>query len=73
MHTSAPTNVEKLRGLPWSIASNAANTVFVQYTFFGSIFVLFLSALGLSKSQMGFLLSLLPFFGLIALFVAPAV
>ena len=76
MTTSAvdaePTTVEKLRGLPWSIASNAANTVFVQYTFFGSIFVLFLSALGLSKAQMGFLLSLLPFFGLIALFVAPA-
>jgi MFS family permease len=66
-----PTTVEKLRGLPWSIASNAANTVFVQYTFFGSIFVLFLSALGLSKSEMGFTLSLLPFFGLIALFVAP--
>jgi MFS family permease len=73
IHTGEPTTVEKLRGLPWSIASNAANTVFVQYTFFGSIFVLFLSALGLSKSQMGFLLSLLPFFGLIALFVAPAV
>ncbi len=69
---SEPTTVEKLRGLPWSIASNAANTVFVQYTFFGSIFVLFLSELGLSKAQMGFLLSLLPFFGLIALFVAPA-
>jgi MFS family permease len=66
-----PTTVEKLRGLPWSIASNAANTVFVQYTFFGSIFVLFLSELGLSKSQMGLLLSLLPFFGLVALFVAP--
>ncbi|MFN2200621.1 MAG: MFS transporter [Caldilineaceae bacterium] len=68
-----PTTVEKLHGLPWSIASNAFNTVFVQYTFFGSIFVLFLSALGLSKAQMGFLLSLMPFFGLIALFVAPAV
>jgi len=67
-----PTTVEKLQGLPWSIASNAANTVFVQYTFYGSIFVLFLSALGLSKSQMGVILSLLPFFGLISLFVAPA-
>ncbi len=33
---------------------------------------LFLSALGLSKSQMGFVLSLIPFFGLISLFVAPA-
>lgn len=66
-----PTTVEKLRGLPWSIASNVANTVFVQYTFFGSIFVLFLSALGLSRSAMGLLLSFLPFFGLTALFVAP--
>ena len=68
---SEPTTVEKLRGLRWSIMSNAANTVFVQYTFFGSIFVLFLSELGLNKSQMGFLLSLMPFFGLIAIFVAP--
>jgi HEAT repeat protein/MFS family permease len=68
---SEPTTVEKLRGLRWSIISNAANTVMVQYTFFGSIFILFLSELGLSKSQMGFLLSLLPFFGLVAIFVAP--
>ncbi len=68
---SEPTTVEKLRGLRWSMISNAANTVFVQYTFFGSIFVLFLSELGLSKSQMGFLLSLMPFFGLVAIFVAP--
>ncbi|HBY95183.1 MAG TPA: hypothetical protein DEP84_14700 [Chloroflexi bacterium] len=67
------TNVEKLRGFPWSIASNAANTIFVQFTFFGSVFVLFLSALGLSKSEVGFLLSLLPFTGVIALFIAPAV
>lgn len=66
-----PTTIEKLRGLRWSIISNAANTVFVQYTFFGSIFILFLSELGLSKSEMGFLLSLLPYFGLVAIFVAP--
>src|SRR5215207_7686995 len=68
---SEPTTVEKLRGLRWSIISNAANTVFVQYTFFGSLFILFLNELGLSKSQMGFLLSLMPFFGLVAIFVAP--
>jgi MFS family permease len=66
-----PTNVEKLRALPWDIAFSAANSVFVQFTFFGSVFVLFLSELGLSKSEMGSLLSLLPFSGLIALFVAP--
>ncbi|MEX1019700.1 MAG: MFS transporter [Litorilinea sp.] len=65
------TTVEKLSGLRWSISSNVANTVFVQYTFFGSIFVLFLSALGLSRSAMGLVLSFLPFFGLTALFVAP--
>ena len=68
---SEPTTVEKLRGLPWSIAANAANTVMVQYTFFGSVFVLFLSALGLSKSEMGFTLSLVPYSGLLALFIAP--
>jgi HEAT repeat protein/Na+/melibiose symporter-like transporter len=67
-----PTNVEKLRGLPWDIAFSAANSVFSQFTFFGSVFILFLSELGLSKTQIGSLLSLLPFSGLIALFVAPA-
>jgi MFS family permease len=68
-----PTNAEKIRRLPWSIAFNAANSVFVQLTFFGSVFVLFLSELGLSKTQIGSLLSLFPFSGLIALFIAPAV
>lgn len=68
-----PTNVEKLRGLPWSIGGNTSNTVFVQFTFFGSVFILFLSELGLNKSEMGFLLSLMPFFGLVALFIAPTV
>ncbi len=68
-----PTTIEKLRGLRWSIGSNAANTVFVQYTFFGSVFVLFLNELGLGKGQIGFLLSLLPFTGLISIFIAPAV
>lgn len=66
------TTVEKLRGLPWSISANVANTVFVQFTFFGSVFPLFLNQLGLSKSQMGFLFSLMPFCGLLAIFLAPA-
>ncbi|MBI1297411.1 MFS transporter [bacterium] len=66
-----PTNVEKIQKLPWSIAANAANTFFVQFTFFGSVFVLFLNELGLSKGQVGFVLSLLPFSGLISLVVAP--
>ena len=71
--TAEPTTVEKLRGLPWSIFSNSANTIFAQFTFFGSAFVLFLSTLGMSKVEIGFLLSLIPFAGLVALFIAPAV
>ncbi len=66
-----PTNVEKLRGLPWSIAANSANTIFLQFTFFGSVFVLFLNDLGINKSGVGVLLSLLPFSNLVSLFVTP--
>ena len=68
---SEPTTIEKLRGIPWSIATFAANTFFVQFTFFGSVFPLFLAELGLSKGQMGFLFSLMPFLGLIAPFIGP--
>jgi MFS family permease len=69
--TNEPTTTDKLRGLPWSIGLNAANTVFTQFTFFGAAFVLFLDLLGLSKSDIGFILSLIPFSGLIAPLVAP--
>lgn len=68
-----PTTVEKLRALPWSVASNATQAVYLQLTFFGSVFVLFLSSLGLDKAEIGFLLSLLPFTGVIALPLAPAI
>jgi MFS family permease len=66
-----PTTVEKLRGLPWSIAGDTANTIFAQLIFFGSVFVLFLDELGLNKTQIGTLLSLIPFCGLLALVIAP--
>ncbi|MGD2039815.1 MAG: MFS transporter [Anaerolineae bacterium] len=65
-----PTTVEKLRGLPWGIAWSVTNSVFAQFTFFGSIFVLYLNQIGLDKGQIGGLLSLLPFFGIVAVFVA---
>jgi HEAT repeat protein/sugar phosphate permease len=72
MH-SEPTTVDKLRALPWSIASNAAQSVYLQLTFFGSVFVLFLNSLGLDNVQIGFLLSLLPFTGILSLALAPAI
>ncbi len=71
--TNELTNAEKIRRLPWNIALNATNNIFATLTFFGSSFVLFLSALGISNSQIGLLLSFLPFSGIVALFIAPSV
>lgn len=68
-----PTNTEKMRGLRWGVAEVAANTVFVQFTYFGAVFILFLNELELNKAQIGLLLSFFPFFGVVALFVAPRV
>ena len=73
INTQEPTTVDKMRALPWGIAADVTNTIFVQFTFFGSVFILFLSELGLSKSQMGFLLSFMPFSGILAPFIAPRV
>ncbi|MCC6804887.1 MAG: MFS transporter, partial [Anaerolineae bacterium] len=67
------TNAEKIRRLPWNIALSATNNVYATLTLFGSSFVLFLSALGVTNSQIGFLLSLLPFSGIVALVIAPRV
>jgi HEAT repeat protein/Na+/melibiose symporter-like transporter len=71
MMSNEPTTLEKLRGLPWSIATNATNTVFSQFTFFGTVFILFLNTLGLTKTEIGFVLAFIPFSALLAPFVAP--
>jgi MFS transporter, NNP family, nitrate/nitrite transporter len=68
---SEPTTVEKLRGLPWSVATNALNQVYSQFTFFGSVFVLFLNTLGLTKTEIGFVLALVPISAILAPVVAP--
>lgn len=64
-----PTNAEKLRSIPWQIAGGVFNTVFVLYSFAGSVFILFLDALGLDKARIGFLVSLVPFCGIVSLLV----
>lgn len=61
------------RSLLWLLASVLANSVFCRLTVFGSAFVLFLDHLGLDKSRIGLLLSLIPFAGLLALVCAPFV
>jgi len=71
---SAPlTDVEKIRRLPWLVAGDSLNIAFVSLTFTGPVFILFLDQLGLDSAQIGFLLSLILFCGIVALFVAPLV
>ncbi len=71
--TSEPTNIEKIHGLPWSVAFDISTSIFGQLSFFGSMWVLFLAQVGLSKTQIGFLLSLVLFSDVLALFVSPSV
>ena len=68
---ASPTEEEKLRALPWNLLHGGLTSIFFLWTFGGSIFVLFLSELGLPKGQIGALLSFFPFSGLVALVFAP--
>jgi MFS family permease len=67
------TDNEKLRRLPWAFAHIATNAIFCQLTVFGSVFILFLTELGLDKAQIGLLLAFFPLAGIIAPLVAPLV
>jgi MFS family permease len=68
-----PTTVEKIRGLPWINAYSAMNSAFCQLTVFGSVFILFLNDLGLGKTQIGIVLSLMPLASMLSLLTAPYV
>ncbi len=70
--TTEVTNAEKMRRMPWILVQSATSTVFVAMIAFGAPFILFLDELGLPKTQIGFIQSLVPFCGITALFIAPA-
>ncbi len=61
----------KIRALPWHLAHGVLTNIFFLWTFGGSVFLLFLSELGLPKGQIGIILSFFPFSGLLALVFAP--
>jgi MFS family permease len=61
----------KIRALPWYLAHGVLTSIFFLWTFGGSVFLLFLSELGLPKAQIGIILSFIPFGGLVALVFAP--
>jgi MFS family permease len=65
------TEAQKIRALPWNLVNGVLTNIFYLWTFGGSVFVLFLNELGLPKGQIGTLLSLFPFCGLLALWFAP--
>jgi len=67
------TDDEKIRRLPWAFGHIATNTVFGSLTVFGTVFILFLTELGLDKAQIGLLLALFPLAGIIAPFAASRV
>lgn len=71
--TSTLTDVDKINRLPWLVGAQTLNIVFVLLTFSGTVFVLFLDELGLDDSQIGILLAIVPFLGIIAPFIAPSV
>lgn len=66
-------DAERTRKLPWLVGAETLNIIFVLLTFSGSVFILFLDNLGLNNNQIGFLLSLVPFCGIVAPFIAPTV
>jgi len=67
------TDVEKIRALPWQIVAGMGNGIFCVWTVFGPVFVLFLNELGIDKTRIGFILSLISFCGILAVFTAPVV
>ncbi len=71
-NTHPDTEQEKLRAIPWLMLSSVLTCLFTTWTFSGSIFLLYLSELGLPKGQIGVVLSLFPFCGILALVFAPA-
>lgn len=62
---------DQCRALPWFLAAGTCNTVFSLWTWGGSVFLLFLHALGLPTSHIGLALALVPLSGVLALVLAP--
>jgi MFS family permease len=71
--SSTLTDVDKIKKLPVLVGAQTLNIVFVLLTFSGSVFILFLDELGLDVAQIGVLLAIVPFLGIIAPFISPAV
>lgn len=63
------TDVEKINKLPWLVTGDALNVSFFLLSLTGPAFLLFLDELGLDTVQIGVMLSLVPFFGILSPFL----
>ncbi len=71
--SAQPSKFEQLRVIPWSLGYDLANTFFVQLSFLGSIFILFLNDLKLTEAQIGLLLSAFPFLSVLSVLITQPV
>ena len=71
--TGQVTDAEKIRKLPWALATDAAYSYDASFTVQIPVYMLFLDALKFPKASIGTLLSLIPFFGLLSPLVGPHV
>ena len=65
-----PTTAEKMRGLPWALSGHTANAIHLNLALAGPVFMVFMETLDLEKDQMGLVLSIIPFFGVLSLVLA---
>ncbi len=67
-----PTSVEKAHALPWVLTGQISWSIYVNLIIAGPVFLLFLNHLGFGKSQIGIVLSIIPFMGVLSLFFSSA-
>ncbi|MBN1554817.1 MAG: MFS transporter [Phycisphaerae bacterium] len=66
----ALTDAQKQRRLPWLLGFQVLAACASNLSIFGSVIALFFNALGMDKTQIGFLFALLPFLGVLAPFIS---
>ncbi|MBN1941727.1 MAG: MFS transporter [Phycisphaerae bacterium] len=64
------TDAQKMRHLPWLLAFQVLGAFACNLCIFGSVIALFFDALGMDKTQIGFLFALLPILGILAPFIS---
>ncbi|KKK79319.1 hypothetical protein LCGC14_2834690, partial [marine sediment metagenome] len=65
-----PTNAQKAHALPWALTAQTGGSIYVNLTMAGPVFLLFLNHLGFGKSQIGIILGIIPFLGVLSLFLS---